>query len=52
MAPEPSPGLLALGIAPEDARRVVRFSLAPGVDEAAIDDAAARVALVAHKLKP
>lgn len=52
MAPEPSPGLLALGFSAEDARRVVRFSLAPGVDEAAIDDAAARVAVVAHKLKP
>ncbi len=56
LAPEPSPGLMALGLSSEDTRRVVRFSLAPSVggraiDEAVIDDAAARVAAVAARLR-
>ena len=51
LAPEPSPGLMALGLSSDDARRVVRFSLAPGVDEASIDDAAERVAAIARRLK-
>lgn len=51
LAPEPSPGLMALGVSAADARRVVRFSLAPGVDEAAIDDAAERIGVVARRLR-
>lgn len=52
LAPEPSPGLMALGVSADDARRVVRFSLAPGIDDAAVDDAADRVAVIAKKLRP
>jgi cysteine desulfurase len=51
LAPEPSPALLAMGLSPADARRVVRFSLAPGVDEGSIDDAAGRVEAVAARLR-
>lgn len=44
LAPEPSPGLMALGLSAEDTRRVVRVSLAPGVTDD--DVAAAQRALV------
>ena len=51
LAPEPSPGLIALGLDVDDTRRVVRLSLTPGISEADVDDAADRIAAVAHKLR-
>ncbi len=51
LAPEPSPGLVALGLSVEDTRRVVRLSLPPGISEADIDDAGQRIAAVARKLR-
>ncbi|MDP2343900.1 MAG: aminotransferase class V-fold PLP-dependent enzyme [Deltaproteobacteria bacterium] len=51
LAPEPSPGLVALGLSVEDTRRVVRLSLSPGTSEADVDDAAERIAVVARKLR-
>ena len=51
LAPEPSPSLQALGLDGADARRVVRVSLAPGVDVADIDDAAARIVDVIERLR-
>ena len=51
LAPEPSPGLVALGIDVADTRRVVRLSLAPGISESDIDDAGSRIAKVAARLR-
>jgi cysteine desulfurase len=51
LAPEPSPGLVALGLSVDDTRRVVRLSLAPGITESDVDDAAERIAVVARKLR-
>lgn len=43
MTPEPSPGLLALGLTPEEAKSTVRFSLCPGTTEEMVDDAVQRL---------
>jgi cysteine desulfurase len=51
LSPEPSPALRALGLSADDARRVVRVSLAPGIEDDAIDDAIARIADVAVRLR-
>lgn len=51
LSPEPSPGLIALGLADEDTRRVVRLSLAPGMSDEDVDEAARRIADVVHRLQ-
>ena len=51
LAPEPSPGLMSLGLSAEDTRRVVRVSLAPGISDVDIDDAANRLVSVLKKLR-
>ncbi len=43
MTPEPSPGLLALGLTPAEAKSTVRFSLCPEATEKMIDDAIKRL---------
>jgi cysteine desulfurase len=47
----PSPVLLALGLAPDEAREAVRFSLGPGNDEQQIDRAAALVEAVVARVR-
>ena len=51
LAPEPSPGLMALGLSAEDTRRVVRVSLAPGIIDADVDVAVDRLVAVIRKLR-
>lgn len=43
MTPEPSPGLLALGLTPAEAKSTVRFSLCPETTEEMVDDAIKRL---------
>jgi cysteine desulfurase len=50
LAPEPSPSLQALGVSAADTRRVVRVSLAPGIEPQDVDEAAARIVDVMKKL--
>lgn len=50
LAPEPSPSLQALGLSAADTRRVVRVSLAPGLSDADVDDATARIVEVIRRL--
>lgn len=50
LAPEPSPGLMALGLSAEDTRRVVRVSLAPGWDAEAVAQASEKLVGVLTKL--
>lgn len=51
MAPEPSPSLQALGLVAEDTRRVVRLSLAPGISDDDVNDAAVRIIDVLRSLR-
>jgi cysteine desulfurase len=51
LAPEPSPGLQALGVSAADTRRVVRASLAPGISEADVAEATARIVAVIERLR-
>lgn len=51
LSPEPSPALRALGLADDDTRRVVRLSLAPGANDADVDEALSRIAAVAARLR-
>lgn len=44
LAPEPSPALLAFGLGRDEARATLRLSLAPGDDEALVDEALRRLA--------
>lgn len=52
LAPEPSPGLLALGLSSVAARATVRFSMAPGIAEDHVLEAVARIAKLRSLLCP
>lgn len=43
LAPEPSPGLISLGLTPKEARATIRFSLCPGTTMKTIEEAIGRL---------
>jgi cysteine desulfurase len=51
LAPEPSPALLALGLDDRTARATVRVSLAPGLDEDRVIDAAHTLSSIVRSLR-
>jgi cysteine desulfurase len=51
LSPEPSPSLQALGLSADDTRRVVRLSLPTAITPHDVDEAAARIAAVARRLR-
>lgn len=50
LAPEPSPGLMSLGLSPKEARATIRFSLCPGTTQENIEDALGRLLTLTKKL--
>ncbi|MEI6790317.1 MAG: hypothetical protein WCK42_03950 [Myxococcaceae bacterium] len=43
LAPEPSPGLISLGLTPKEARATMRFSLCPGTSQEDLQEAVKRL---------